>query len=597
MSPLPLRLGVVLSHPTQYYSPWFRSLQAGRPAGALRVFYLWDFGVTHQRDPKFQTSFHWDVDLLSGYESEFVPNRARRPGPEHFWGFRNPGLPGRLGAWRPEALLLFGYPWASHLRALAWARRRGVPVLFRGDSHFLGRPAPDWRRRLLLGALYRQMSAFLYTGRANRAYFETLGVPARKLHFAPHAVNHELYDPSSAGHRERAAELRRRLGLADSTCVVLAAGKLIPAKQPRELLAAFRALDLPDSALVFVGDGEEKPALLAEAASARPGAVHFLPFANQSEMPSRYLLADVFSLPSRGCYETWGLAVNEAMHMGVPCLVSDRVGCQQDLVSPRRDRLGFPGRLARGPAPGPGRGDCREPAGSRAGPDPAGGGRPHRRLHLRPYDGGARSCAREPTNRTPVKISIVTEFFPAGPARARAGRWKKSGSVWRQEFAAAGHEVTFFLPPLARISGLRAHRRLRDGAPSGLRPYAESARAICCSTWSGACGSPAAYRPRDIVVCNTRGPARRFCPWSGPSAGRVVAFLARMPKGHGSFLRPGGPAGGDQRGGANAAPRGEPPPGQPDADPPQSDRLEAAPGEHRRRRRRPRRARSAMSAA
>jgi glycosyltransferase involved in cell wall biosynthesis len=51
-------------------------------------------------------------------------------------------------------------------------------------------------------------------------------------------------------------------------------------------------------------------------------------------MPARYLLADLFVLPSRGPYETWGLAVNEAMHLGVPCLVSDEVGCQRDLVTP-----------------------------------------------------------------------------------------------------------------------------------------------------------------------------------------------------------------------------------------------------------------------
>jgi glycosyltransferase involved in cell wall biosynthesis len=50
-------------------------------------------------------------------------------------------------------------------------------------------------------------------------------------------------------------------------------------------------------------------------------------------MPSRYLLADLFVLPSRGHYETWGLAVNEAMHLGVPALVSDLVGCQRDLVT------------------------------------------------------------------------------------------------------------------------------------------------------------------------------------------------------------------------------------------------------------------------
>jgi glycosyltransferase involved in cell wall biosynthesis len=68
-------------------------------------------------------------------------------------------------------------------------------------------------------------------------------------------------------------------------------------------------------------------------------------------MPSRYLLADIFVLPSRGEYETWGLAVNEAMHMGVPCLVSDRVGCQSDLVSDRETgwvfEAGEPGALKR----------------------------------------------------------------------------------------------------------------------------------------------------------------------------------------------------------------------------------------------------------
>jgi glycosyltransferase involved in cell wall biosynthesis len=99
------------------------------------------------------------------------------------------------------------------------------------------------------------------------------------------------------------------------------------------LLESFLALRPPGAALVFVGDGEERELLKARARQAPPGTVHFLPFANQSEMPACYLLADVFALPSRGLYETWGLAVNEAMHMGVPCLVSDRVGCQQDLIT------------------------------------------------------------------------------------------------------------------------------------------------------------------------------------------------------------------------------------------------------------------------
>jgi len=331
--PVPItRLAVVLSHPTQYYSPWFRWL-ACHTGLKLRVFYLWEFGLKATLDPRFQTTFKWDVDLLSGYESEFVPNVSRAPGAESFRGFNNPQLTSRLAAWQPDAILLFGYKWDSHLRVIAWARLRRVPVIFRGDSHLLGRPAPGWKRKLALCCLFRQFAAITYVGAANRAYFETFGVPPAKLFFVPHAVNQDLFDLASPAHLAVASALRAELGLAPDTRVVLFAGKFVADKQPRALLEAFISLRQPGAALVFVGDGEERPALASLARSAAPGSVHLLPFANQSEMPARYLLGDIFALPSRGLYETWGLAVNEAMHMGVPCLVSDRVGCQQDLVT------------------------------------------------------------------------------------------------------------------------------------------------------------------------------------------------------------------------------------------------------------------------
>jgi glycosyltransferase involved in cell wall biosynthesis len=330
------RLAVVLSHPTQYYSPWFRWIREHTDI-ELRVFYLWDFGVTHRRDPQFGAQFKWDVDLLSGYDSEFIPNTAKNPGAEHFFGFRNTGLTKRLGEWRPDALLLYGYRWASHIRVVAWARLHGVPLIFRGDSHLLGRGAPRGLKRLALSSLFSQFASFLYVGAANRDYFTAFGVPGTKLHFAPHSVDAALYDRAETMHAEAAALLRARLGLEPGTRVALFAGKLIPAKQPMELLEAFIKVKAEGAALVIVGDGPEKDRLeqaaSADAALAGRRRVFFLPFANQSEMPSRYLLADVFVLPSRGLYETWGLAVNEAMHMGVPCLVSDRVGCQRDLVT------------------------------------------------------------------------------------------------------------------------------------------------------------------------------------------------------------------------------------------------------------------------
>jgi glycosyltransferase involved in cell wall biosynthesis len=334
----PTRLAIVLSHPTQYYSPWFRWVAAHTDI-TLRVFYLWNFGVSAQRDPKFTTTFQWDVDLLSGYDHEFVPNTARDPGTHHFWGLRNPKLIRQLARWSPDALLVFGYKSASHLRVIWWARRYRVPLLFRGDSHFLGRGRPAGPTAWLLRRVYAQFKAVLPVGLANADYFNCLGVQRQRQFFAPHSVDESRFDPNQPTVRAATADLRRRLGLSLDTRVVLFAGKLVREKQPAALLQAFIRLALRNTALVFVGDGPEKN-VLTEAASNLPvsatgaASVHFLPFANQSEMPARYLMADVFALPSRGHYETWGLAVNEAMHMGVPALVSDVVGCQRDLVSP-----------------------------------------------------------------------------------------------------------------------------------------------------------------------------------------------------------------------------------------------------------------------
>jgi glycosyltransferase involved in cell wall biosynthesis len=296
----------------------------------FRVFYLWDFGIRPQNDPKFGTAFAWDTDLLSGYEHVFVPNDSSSPGTESFWGLNNPLLVRRLKEWSPKAILLFGYKYMTHLKTIWWASHNNIPVIFRGDSHLIGRNMGPVKG-LLLRKLFSRFSAFVYVGKANQDYFRRLGVPDRKLFFSPHSVDASVFDPSKSGARECAESLRKELNIPPQAKVLLFAGKFQPSKQPYELLESFLSLQMDNVYALFVGDGQESERMKKRAQ--REPSVRFLPFSNQSLMPSRYLAADVFALPSKGYYETWGLAVNEAMHMGLPCLVSDRVGCQQDLVS------------------------------------------------------------------------------------------------------------------------------------------------------------------------------------------------------------------------------------------------------------------------
>jgi glycosyltransferase involved in cell wall biosynthesis len=338
-----MRLAVVLSHPIQYYSPWFRWLQAHSRL-QLHVFYLWDFGITLSHDPGFGHSLQWDVPLLEGYPSTFIANRAAHPGTHHPGGLDNPGLVPALLAWQPSAILLFGYTWRSHRRLLLDPRLWRVPILFRGDSHLLC-PRSGWRPRLaaiVRRLLFGRFRAALAVGQANAAWLRAAGMAPHRIVLSPHAVDNDRFHAAAPAARQAAAAWRHQLGIAPTAPVVLFAGKFETKKQPLLLLEAFAALDHPHAVLVFVGAGALEADLRAGAACLPPGRVIVEGFQNQSAMPRVYALANLLVLPSLGPGETWGLCVNEAMNLGCPAIVSSHVGCGPDLVIPGITGWSFP---------------------------------------------------------------------------------------------------------------------------------------------------------------------------------------------------------------------------------------------------------------
>lgn len=335
------RLAVVTTHPIQYYAPWFRHL--ARQAGLdLRVFYLWDFGVTEQEDKGFGRAIRWDVPLLDGYASEFVPNVSKNPGTHHFRGIDNPGLPAALRAFGPDAVLCLGYNYASFFHLLVRRPLGGVPLLHRGDSHRLvpRRGVRAWLRRQALTLLFHRFRAFLYVGSANRDYLRMHGVRDDRLFFCPHAVDNDRFTADADATQAAARAWKQELGIPPEKAVILFAGKLEEKKRPLDLLHAFSRASLPDAALLFVGNGHQEEALRREAAAV--SQVYFAPFQNQSVMPRTYAAADLVVLPSFGPSETWGLCVNEAQCLARPVVVSSHVGCGADLVTPGKTGLVFP---------------------------------------------------------------------------------------------------------------------------------------------------------------------------------------------------------------------------------------------------------------
>ncbi|MBE0612764.1 MAG: glycosyltransferase family 4 protein [Burkholderiales bacterium] len=335
------RLAVIVSHPIQYYVPLYKRL-ARRDEIDLKVFFTWHAGQTAVQDHGFRRPVVWDIPLTEGYECELVPNISSDPGTHHFFGLRNPSLVNQLLAWCPDAVHITGWAWMSHFVALRSVSLRGIPTLFRGDSHLLDSSRNGlrwWFKRAVLERVYSLPAAFLYVGGANRAYYETFGVKLDRLYPCPHSIDVARFSDSSGQFEREAAQWRQQLGIQEGRPVLLFAGKFEQKKRPLELMRAVQSLGDPNLVLVLIGGGELESEIKVLAA-ANPDRFRVLPFQNQSRMPIAYRLGDILVLPS-AFGETWGLAVNEAMACGRPVLVSDRVGCANDIVDASCGRV-FP---------------------------------------------------------------------------------------------------------------------------------------------------------------------------------------------------------------------------------------------------------------
>ncbi len=333
-----LRVGFLVSHPIQYYAPIFRAL-AGQCD--LTVYFAHRQTPEQQSRAGFGVAFDWDVDILSGYDSRFLANRAGAPSTDQFWGCNTPEIAAEIARGRYDAFVVPGWALWSYWQAVIACRRAGVPVLVRGDSQLAGqrRSWVRFAKAPVFSSMLRAFDGYLYVGQRNREYLLHHGARPDRLFFSPHCIDNDAF--AEASRRARAAHLGRREA-AGSVPRVLFAGKLIAKKRPLDVLRAIVALrsnGVPTE-MVFAGSGELQPEL--QQVAQRAGVpVEFMGFVNQSRMPEVYASADAVVLPSEGT-ETWGLVVNEAMACGVPAVVSDAVGCGPDLIVPGQTGAVFP---------------------------------------------------------------------------------------------------------------------------------------------------------------------------------------------------------------------------------------------------------------
>lgn len=248
-----------------------------------------------------------------GYPSEVLRSRQRRR------AGRTPvmlprGLGRALARSAPDCVVSWEYSPAA-IRALAWCRRRGVPLVVFSEL------TPDSDAELSAAqlrvhrALAPRVDGFIVASSRGAERLERLGVDPRRVEVALQAADVERF--------ERVA--RERGGGAERPVRIVCVARLVPDKNVGALIDAVRGLDGVE--LVVAGTGPLEGELRERAAGL---PVRFEGFVGAESLPDLYAGADALALAST--YEPFGVTMREGAAAGLPLICTRAAGAAGDVA-------------------------------------------------------------------------------------------------------------------------------------------------------------------------------------------------------------------------------------------------------------------------
>jgi glycosyltransferase involved in cell wall biosynthesis len=337
------RLAILSTHPIQYHSAWFRKL-AEQSGVDIEVFYSQQATASDQANAGFGVKFDWDISLLDGYPYRFLRNVAKEPSIAGFNGLDTPEIKQIVERERFDAVMINGWHYKSAWQTMRACWNTHTPVMVRSDSHL--HTERTGLKRVAKWPFYRwfisKLDACLPVGMWSSEYFLHYGARPERVFVVPHSVDTEYFANETQRLESQRSALRASWDLSASRRVFVFAGKFISKKRPLDFVNALREARSrgADVSGLMVGDGPLRGDC-EEAVRAADLPIRFSGFLNQTEIAQAYVAADALVLPSDGG-ETWGLVVNEAMACGLPCFVSDRVGCGPDMIKAGQTGNVFP---------------------------------------------------------------------------------------------------------------------------------------------------------------------------------------------------------------------------------------------------------------
>jgi glycosyltransferase involved in cell wall biosynthesis len=322
------RLGIVFTHPTQHHGPLWRKLNE-QPGLSVKVLYLSDENQGSGDDQLGSNSQAWDVDLLSGYQYEYLKDLSGKVPSKQQKSLINPRLIELLSPVNFDAIFMQSFVNYSYRLTALLCKLRGIPLIMQNDATIMSDGRYSRSHRILMAVLYPWMLNFadywLSCGDHNEIHLRHYGVADKKIVRGCHPVDGERFEQSIAQKQDEILKIRQQLAWDENTIIYGFAGKYIDRKNPFEFIEGIVKAHQRDSRIrgVMIGGGDLEPEINQRLAILN-GEVLNIGFVNQAKIPLYYAAMDVFVTTS--WIDPHPLVVSEAMVSGTPPILSDRCG-------------------------------------------------------------------------------------------------------------------------------------------------------------------------------------------------------------------------------------------------------------------------------
>jgi glycosyltransferase involved in cell wall biosynthesis len=340
------RLGVVFTHPTQHHGPLWRKLSE-QPNLSLKVLYLSNENQVGGDALLGESSQAWDVDLVSGYNYEYLKDLSGKvPTSREKWTI-SPALFKHLTRQSFDAIFMQSFVNYSYRLTAFLCKQRGIPLIMQNDASMMSDARYSRTRLIAMALLYPWMNGladyWLSCGDHNEIHLRHYGVPDDKIVRGCHPVDGDRFQQTIAAHPEEVRKIRQELCWDDNTILYGFMGKYIERKNPFEFIDAIAKAHQQDPRVrgVMFGGGEMNTEINQRVAQLNGEVINY-GFVNQAKIPLYFAALDVFTCPS--WIDPHPLVVSEAMVSGTPPILSDRCGNwgYSDTVRHRYNGLVYP---------------------------------------------------------------------------------------------------------------------------------------------------------------------------------------------------------------------------------------------------------------